>query len=129
MEKIIVVFDGFCVLCNRYVHCASKKNPSKNIYFTNFESSFINKNYPELTLGDTVFVINNKNKVLKKSAAIKHCIRFLKINPIVKFFVLILPDFLLDIFYNLISKNRYKIFGKYDSCTIPKNINKSNILN
>ena len=129
MEKIIVVFDGFCVLCNKYVHWASKKYPSKNIYFTNFESSFINKNYPELTLGDTVFVINNKNKVLKKSAAIKHCIRFLKINPIVKFFVLILPDFLLDIFYNLISKNRYKIFGKYDSCTIPKNINKSNILN
>ncbi len=129
MEKIIVVFDGFCVLCNKYVHWASKNNPSKNIYFTNFESSFINKNYPELTLGDTVFVINNKNKVLKKSAAIKHCIRFLKINPIVKFFVLILPDFLLDIFYNIISKNRYKIFGKYDSCTIPKNINKSNILN
>jgi predicted DCC family thiol-disulfide oxidoreductase YuxK len=129
MEKIIVVFDGFCVLCNKYVHWASMKNPSKNIYFTNFESSFINKNYPELTLGDTVFVINNKNKVLKKSAAIKHCIRFLKINPIVKFFVLILPDFLLDIFYNIISKNRYKIFGKYDSCTIPKNINKSNILN
>lgn len=129
MEKIIVVFDGFCVLCNKYVHWVSKKNPSKNIYFTNFESSFIKKNYPELTLGDTVFVINNKNKVLKKSAAIKHCIRFLKINPIVKFFVLILPDFLLDIFYNIISKNRYKIFGKYDACTIPKNINKSNILN
>ena len=37
MEKVIVVFDGFCVLCNNYVRWVSKRNPSKNIYFTNFD--------------------------------------------------------------------------------------------
>ena len=57
MEKIVIVFDGFCVLCNNYVRWVSERNPDKNIYFTNFDSVYIKKNYPKLNLGDTVFII------------------------------------------------------------------------
>jgi len=128
MDKIILVFDGFCVLCNNYVRLISKINPSKNIFFTNFDSEFINKNYPDIKLGNTVFVIKSNNQILNKSAAIKYCLKFLKINPIIKLFFLICPNFILDIFYNIISKNRYKLFGKFDTCNVPKNIDKENIL-
>ena len=128
MKKIIVVFDGFCVLCNKYVTWTSERNPSKNIFFTNFQSTFIKTNHPEITLDDTIFVITQENKILKKSAAIKYCIKHLNINPVIKFILLFSPNFLLDIFYRIIANNRYKLFGKLDVCSIPNDISKKNIL-
>ena len=128
MKKIIGVFDGFWVLSNKYVTWTSERNPSKNIFFTNFQSTFIKTNHPEITLGDTIFVITQENKILKKSAAIKHCVKQLNINPIIKFIFLFSPNFLLDIFYRIIANNRYKLFGKLDVCSIPNDISKKNIL-
>lgn len=128
MSKIIIVFDGFCVLCNKYVSWVSERNPSNNIYFTNFNSVYIKDNYPEIKLGETVFVIK-ENEILEKSAAIKVCIKSMDINPTIKFLFIKSPNFLLNVFYNIIAKNRYMIFGKYDICTVPKNITSNNILN
>ena len=128
MEKIIVVFDGFCILCNNYISWLSKNNPDKNIYFTNFESTYIKKEYPNLKLANTVLVINEKNDILTKSNAIKYCINHIRINIIIKSIINIIPNFIINVFYDLISKNRYILFGKNDSCQVPKNINDENIL-
>ena len=128
MKKIIVVFDGFCILCNNYTSWLSKNNLKKNIYFTNFESNYIKKEYPNLKLGNTLFVINGNKDILTKSNAIKYCLDHLRINIIIKSFIKMTPNFIIDIFYNLIAKNRYRLFGKNDSCQVPKNINNKNIL-
>ena len=128
MEKIIIVFDGFCVLCNNYVRWVSKRNPSKNIYFTNFDSDYIKNNYPKLNLGDTVFIITEGNQILERSQAIKYCLKHVKLNYFLKTIVKLSPNFLLDIFYRLIAKNRYFLFGKLDVCSIPDDVNQENIL-
>ena len=127
MEKIIVVFDGFCVLCNNYVRWVSKRNPSKNIYFTNFDSDYIKNNYPKLNLGDTVFIISGGNQILERSQAIKYCLKYVKLNYFLKTIIRLSPNFLLDIFYRLIAKNRYFLFGKLDVCSIPDDVNQENI--
>ncbi|MAV66041.1 MAG: hypothetical protein CND26_00660 [Bacteroidetes bacterium MED-G13] len=126
---MIIVFDGFCVLCNKYVVWVFKRNPSKNIYFTNFNSVFIKEKYPNLKLGNTVFVIKNNGEILTKSQAIKHCIKYLEINLIFKYMLFFTPNFFLNFLYDLIARNRYNIFGKYNECTIPNSIESSNILN
>ena len=128
MEKIIIVFDGFCVLCNNYVRWVSKRNPSKNIYFTNFDSNYIKNNYPQLKLGDTIFIISEENKILQRSDAIKYCFKFIKLNYFLKSLIRISPNFILDIFYRLIASNRYFLFGKLDVCSIPDDVNQENIL-
>tara|TARA_B100001250_G_scaffold87895_1_gene72710 strand:+ start:458 stop:847 length:390 start_codon:yes stop_codon:yes gene_type:complete len=128
MNKIIVVFDGFCVLCNNYTSWLSKNNPNKNIYFTNFESNYIKEEYPNLKLENSVFVINKNKNILTRSSAIKCCLNHLSINILIKLFIKITPNFILDIFYDLIAKNRYMLFGKNKSCQVPKNINSENIL-
>ena len=128
MEKIIIVFDGFCVLCNNYVRWVSKRNPSKNIYFTNFDSDYIKNNYPKLNLGDTVFIISGDNQILERSQAIKYCLKYVKLNYFLKTIIKLSPNFLLDIFYRLIAKNRYFLFGKLDVCSIPDDVNQENIL-
>ena len=128
MEKIIIVFDGFCVLCNNYVRWVSKRNPYKNIYFTNFESEYIKKNYSELNLGDSVFIITEGNQILERSQAIKYCLKYVKLNYFLKTIIKLSPNFLLNIFYRLIAKNRYFLFGKLDVCSIPDDVNHENIL-
>ena len=128
MEKIIIVFDGFCVLCNNYVRWVSKRNPKKNIYFTNFDSEYIKNNYSELNLGDTVFIITEGNQILERSQAIKYCLKYVKLNYFLKTIIKLSPNFLLDIFYRLIAKNRYFLFGKLDICSIPDDVNQENIL-
>ena len=128
MEKIIIVFDGFCVLCNNYVRWVSKRNPNKNIYFTNFESEYIKKNYSELNLGDSVFIITERNQILERSQAIKYCLKYVKLNYFLKTIIKLSPNFLLNIFYRLIAKNRYFLFGKLDVCSIPDDVNHENIL-
>ena len=128
MEKIIIVFDGFCVLCNNYVRWVSKRNPNKNIYFTNFDSDYIKNNYPKLNLGDTVFIISGDNQILERSQAIKYCLKHVKLNYFLKTIIKLSPNFILDIFYRLIAKNRYFLFGKLDVCSIPNDVNQENIL-
>ena len=128
MEKVIVVFDGFCVLCNNYVRWVSKRNPNKNIYFTNFASEYIKKNYSELNLGDSVFIITEGNQILERSQAIKYCLKYVKLNYFLKTIIKLSPNFLLNIFYRLIAKNRYFLFGKLDVCSIPDDVNQENIL-
>ena len=98
------------------------------IIFTNFESKYIKDRYPKLKLGNTVIVINEKNDILTKSKAIKYCINYVRINIMIKSIINITPNFIIDIFYDLIARNRYKLFGKNDFCQVPKNINDKNIL-
>ncbi len=128
MEKVIVVFDGFCVLCNNYVSWVSKRNPSKNIYFTNFDSNYIKNNYPKLKLGDTIFIITDDNKILLRSEAIKYSFKYIRLNYFLKTLIRISPNFLLDIFYRLIASNRYFLFGKLEVCSTPNDVNQENIL-
>ena len=128
MEKVIVVFDGFCVLCNYYVSWVSKRNPNKNIFFTNFESNYIKRNYPKLKLGDTIFIIKKDNKILQRSEAIKYCFKYIRLNYFLKTLIRFSPNFLLDIFYRIIAANRYTLFGKNETCLVPDNISKENIL-
>ncbi len=128
MEKIVIVFDGFCVLCNNYVSWVANRNPNKNIFFTNFDSNYIKNNFPQLKLGDTIFIIREDNKILKRSQAIKFCFKFIRLNYFLKTLIKISPNFLLDIFYRIIAANRYKLFGKNQICSVPEGIIKENIL-
>jgi predicted DCC family thiol-disulfide oxidoreductase YuxK len=128
MEKIVIVFDGFCVLCNNYVSWVANRNPNKNIFFTNFDSNYIKNNFPQLKLGDTIFIIREDNKILKRSKAIKFCFKFIRLNYFLKTLIKISPNFLLDIFYRIIAANRYKLFGKNKICSVPEGIIKENIL-
>ena len=129
MKRNIVVFDGYCIMCSKYVLWLSKRNKTKNIYFTHFESKYIKKNLPEIKLGNTVYVIDENKQILVRSTAVKHCINQTDINPIFRFIFNIIPSFILDIFYLLISKIRYNIFGKKKSCSYPNELISERILN
>tara|TARA_B100001109_G_C18809181_1_gene448808 strand:+ start:643 stop:1065 length:423 start_codon:yes stop_codon:yes gene_type:complete len=122
-NKIIILFDGECAMCNKYILFVAK-NDSKDIFrFLSIQNKKINS-IKKIHKIDTknissIYVIHN-NEIRSKSKAV------LKITSMLKFpynllqvFYLV-PNFLRNIIYDLVAKNRYYIFGKIDECSIVK---------
>ncbi len=128
MNKIIVVFDGFCILCNRYVLMISARDLNNRFCFTTFQSKFIKDNYPKIKLANTVLVITEENKILTKSEAIIYCLSNIRFNKFCLKLLCSIPFVILNFIYKIIAICRYKTFGRYNQCTIPKNISKIKIL-
>ena len=74
------------------------------------------------------FILIADNKVFKKSSAAFEIAKHLNGWPKIIIPFSILPHSLTDIIYDLVAKNRYKFFGKKDSCRIPTKEEKSKFL-
>ncbi len=128
MKKTIIVFDGYCILCSNFVSFLTKLDKDDEFRFTTFESNFISNNYPKISLLDTVFVIAPSKNILTKSKAVIFCLKKIKKLYIISILLRIFPVIFLDFVYGLVSRNRYKLFGKKLECSYPNKILKSKIL-
>jgi predicted DCC family thiol-disulfide oxidoreductase YuxK len=85
---------------------------------SDFAKVFLKKHGVDANDLDTVIFYSN-NRIYTRSSAIleiaKHLGGIYKILPVFS----IVPPFLRDAVYKLIAKNRYKFFGKKESCRIP----------
>jgi predicted DCC family thiol-disulfide oxidoreductase YuxK len=127
-ENIVIVFDGYCVLCDNFVKWIAKKDKNCKIHFTTFESDYINKNYSEIKLKNSVVVINSKKIFFKKSEAVILCLKTIDYNKTIIAILEIIPKTILDIGYSLVAFSRYKIFGKKKICSLPNTIISEKIL-
>ncbi len=118
IDKEIIVYDGICVLCNFIIRWVIKNDKHHLFSISSLQSQFIKNNFPDINKIDSVAVIINDQKFLNKGKAIKHILKNLKKLIIIRFMISIIPIFLLNIFYDIIAKTRYKVFGKYESCPI-----------
>ena len=128
MKKTIIVFDGYCILCSNFVSFITKLDKDDEFRFTTFESKFISNNYPKISLQDTVFVIDPNENILTKSKAVIFCLKKIKKLYIISILLRIFPVIFLDFVYGLVSRYRYKLFGKKLECSYPNKILKSKIL-
>ena len=120
-QQKIVFFDGDCNLCNGSVDFLMRKDQKRKLKFASLQGETA-KNFLSgediKNLGSVLFFSNGK--LYKKSTAA------LKIGKelgglykfLSKIFSLV-PNFIRDAVYSLIAKNRYKLFGKRDSCRTP----------
>lgn len=128
-DDIVVVFDGYCVMCSNFVSWLAKHDTQNKIFYTTFESNFLNKKYPDIKLADTVFVIDYNAKTYTKSQAIKVCLEKIRRKKLLAILIKMAPLKLADFIYSIVAKTRYVFFGKKKICTIPNDIVKSRILN
>ena len=118
IDKEIIVYDGICVLCNFIIRWVIKNDKNHLFSISSLQSHFIKNNFPDINTIDSIAVIINDQKFLNKGKAIKHILKNLKKLIIIRFMISVIPIFLLNIFYDIIAKTRYKVFGKYESCPI-----------
>ena len=118
----VLLFDGVCNLCNGFVQFVIERDPNEQFLFVTLQSDSAAGIIQHLDLSTkdltTAILIENGNIYTRSTAGLKTLKR---LDTAYRHFsaLLILPAALRDIIYRLISKNRYKWFGKKDSCMTP----------
>ena len=121
-RTIIVLFDGVCNLCNGSVQFIVKRDPERVFRFASLQSEFGQSQRRKFNLYsnglDSIVVIENDICYQRSDAALKIARRLKGWWPVLSIFRII-PRFIRDAVYNLIAVNRYRLFGKQESCMLP----------
>jgi predicted DCC family thiol-disulfide oxidoreductase YuxK len=117
----IVLFDGVCNLCNRSVDFIIRHEKSHKLQFASLQSdvgkSIVNKSgFDEIPDSVMLYV---DGKLLIRSDAVLAISTYLKRPYAYGIIFKYVPKILRDSVYNLIAKNRYRWFGKKETCRVP----------
>ncbi len=123
-NKYIILFDGICNLCDSSVNFILKKDIKNIFLFASLQSdvakklllqfnSKINKN----NLNSIVLI--KDNKIYFKSSAALIIAKELSFPYNLSYIFILIPKFSRNFIYDIIAKNRYKWFGKNNTCKIP----------
>ena len=118
----ILLFDGICNLCNSSVNFIIDHDPKGHFKFAALQSQFGQQKLKELGLNtknfDSIVLISGDQLYEKSTAALKVAKRLNGLWPVLYGFIII-PPFIRHAVYNLVAKNRYRIWGRRDQCRIP----------
>jgi predicted DCC family thiol-disulfide oxidoreductase YuxK len=127
MTTPIVLYDGVCGLCNRLVQFLLKRDRHDRLRFASLQSDFaaaILKRHGKDPLDlDTFYLVQDYDTANETLLARSDAILSLgpqlggiwSLAPVGK----VLPRFLRDWGYNQVARNRYRVWGKYDTCMMP----------
>ena len=123
-NRKIVFFDGVCNFCNFTVDFIWKHNKKRNLFYASLQSDFakeklLKRGVDNMTI-QTIYYYDGY-RVYEKSQAVFMILTSLDgiFYPLLAKIALIIPRIISDYLYDIISKNRYRIMGKRDSCRIP----------
>jgi predicted DCC family thiol-disulfide oxidoreductase YuxK len=121
-QNPIILFDGVCNFCDGAINFVLKQDRKGVFRFAPLQSEAGQKilHQYKLPVKDfESFVLIDNGKVFKKSAASLKVMN--KLPWYWKTFQIfwIMPGFIRNAIYDFIAKNRYKWFGKKNSCMIP----------
>ena len=118
----IILFDGVCNLCNSTVIRVIKNDKNDLFRFTTLQGAvgqvIVTEHGIDTSKTDSIILIDNNKAYTKSTAALRIAKNLSGAYPLLYGFIII-PNFIRDWVYDFIAKNRYKWYGKKDSCMIP----------
>ena len=119
-HQLVIYYDGICFLCSNLVDFSMRHDHEKKIQYSPLQSNYAKRtlNMDETSDMDTV-IVQQGDKVLQKSEAAFIILKFL--NHPLQYLRFVIPRFLADKIYNLVSRKRYNWFGKKEECIFPIN--------
>ncbi|MCM3176820.1 thiol-disulfide oxidoreductase DCC family protein [Cytobacillus horneckiae] len=119
--KKVILFDGVCNFCDRSVQFIIKRDHQAVFQFASLQSESGQKllkkhGVPEDT---DSFIFVDGEKYYDRSSAALHVFKHLPGGWKLLYGLIVLPKPIRDAFYQLIAKNRYKWFGRKESCMLP----------
>ena len=133
----IILYDGVCGLCNRLVQFLLKHDKNGRLHFASLQSDFAAKVLQRHGIDpkdlDTMHVIENYEqsgeRVLQRSDAILRAGRELGgVWTVLSAAGKVVPRALRNVVYRVVARNRYRVFGKYDTCMLPEPNQRSRFL-
>lgn len=128
LSNPIVFYDGVCGLCNRLVQFLLKRDRHDHWRFASLQSEFaaalLKRHGLDSRDLDTVYLVldykQSNERVLARSDAIIYLLRQLGGVWSIASLGRVLPKWVRDGIYKIIAGNRYRFFGKYESCLLPQ---------
>jgi predicted DCC family thiol-disulfide oxidoreductase YuxK len=121
LDDDVILYDGVCVFCSRWIRFIAARDKDRRFRFTAIQSGYGTRLAQAFGIDpkdpDTNAVIHDGIASFKSDAALtvlSHLpgwgwVRALRA----------VPKPLRDAVYNLVARNRYRIFGKYQECFVP----------
>ena len=131
-HKKLILFDGVCNLCNSSVQYVIKRDKKEIFLFTALQSDVGKKILEHYKIDtseiDSILLYTpNKGIEYKSTAALKVAVSLGFPENLMGLFFIV-PAFIRNWVYDFIAKNRYKWYGKKESCMIPTKSLKSRFL-
>lgn len=117
--KNIVFFDGYCHICDGFVSFLLAVDIKRKLRYAALEGETARKLAVHNT--ETVTFFKEPGKSFERSDAVLEILStiFPLLKPLSWLVQKVLPQKIRDYMYNFIARNRYKVFGKRETCRLP----------
>jgi predicted DCC family thiol-disulfide oxidoreductase YuxK len=123
----VLLYDGVCGFCNKSVQMILDHDRRGEMRFAALQSDYgasVVERHPELRGVDSVVYVEKRpgaggERVFMKSDAALRVAAYLGGFWKLLLAAKVMPRPLRDYFYDLFARNRYRLFGKYDTCLLP----------
>lgn len=137
MPHPILLYDGVCGLCNRFVQFVLRRDPSGAFLFASLQSPLAasvlarHGQHPEVL--DTVYAVidcdSPQERLLARSDAILFVLAQLGgLWRVAALVFKLVPRPVRDFAYNSTARRRYRIFGRSETCILPAPENRARFL-
>ena len=117
----VILYDGVCIFCSRWVRFVARRDVERRFRFTAIQSAYGTRLAQAFEIDpddpDTNAVVHGGQAFFKSDAALmvlSHLPGWAWTRALFA-----VPKPLRNAVYNLVARNRYRIFGKYDACFVP----------
>ncbi len=117
----VILYDGVCVFCSRWIRFVGARDRDQHFRITAIQSPYGTRLAQAFGIDpadpDTNAVIHGGIAWFKSDAALT----VLSNLPAWRWtrVLFAVPKPLRDVMYNVVARNRYRIFGKYEACFVP----------
>lgn len=127
----VVLFDGYCKFCNFWVNFLIKIDRQKQLRFASAQSptgkSLLERGNIDAIGADSVAVYD-EGRFYLRSAAILHIARRLRGIWRLGYAFVIIPRPVRDMIYDFVARNRYRWFGRRETCRVPMETDRDRFL-
>jgi predicted DCC family thiol-disulfide oxidoreductase YuxK len=137
MAHPILLYDGVCGLCNRLNQFVLRRDPAGIFRFASLQSALairiLARHGADAADLDTVYVVVNPDQPDENLLARSNAVIFVlkQLGGFWRFMGFLLqfnPRFLRDRGYRVVARNRYRFFGRSETCFLPSPENRDRFL-
>lgn len=120
--QAVILFDGVCNLCNGFVQFLIVRDRKRRFRYASLQSEVGQALMQSVGLPvdeiNTVVLLEGGKAYTHSDVALRVARQMGGLWPLAVLFYIV-PKFIRDAVYNWIARNRYRWFGKRESCMVP----------